>query len=154
MVEGEAGDYVSHSAATCECFTAARPLELTPERNASLKILIVDDSAMSRKLVMKALPPELNAEVTQAGNGEEALAAYHAGNAEVIFLDLTMPVMDGFRALELLKREDANAVVIVISADIQPQAQQRVRDLGAAAFVKKPITPEAMQAALHEIGLL
>lgn len=103
---------------------------------------------------MKALPAELNAEVTQAGNGEEALAAYHAGKAEVIFLDLTMPVMDGFKALELLKREDANAVVIVISADIQPQAQQRVRDLGAAAFVKKPITPEAMQAALHEIGLL
>ena len=45
-------------------------------------------------------------------------------------------------------------MVIVISADIQPQAQQRVRDLGAAAFVKKPITPEAMQAALYEVGLI
>lgn len=109
---------------------------------------------MSRKLVMKALPAGLDVVVTQAANGEEALAAYHAGHAEVIFLDLTMPVMDGFRTLELLKSEDANAVVIVISADIQPQAQQRVRDLGAAAFVKKPITPEAMQAALYEIGLI
>lgn len=109
---------------------------------------------MSRKLVMKALPAELDAVITQAANGEEALAAYHAGHAEVIFLDLTMPVMDGFRTLELLKREDANAVVIVISADIQPQAQQRVRELGAAAFVKKPITPDAMQAALYEIGLV
>lgn len=124
------------------------------QRNARLKILIVDDSAMSRKLVLKALPAELQAVVTQATNGEEALAAYHAGHAEVIFLDLTMPVMDGFRTLEQLKREDANAVVIVISADIQPQAQQRVRDLGAAAFVKKPITPEAMQAALYEVGLI
>ncbi len=119
-----------------------------------MKILIVDDSMMSRKLVLKALPEELNAVVTQAANGEEALAAYHAGHAEVIFLDLTMPVMDGFRTLELLKQEDANAVVIVISADIQPQAQQRVRALGAAAFVKKPITPEAMRAALYEVGLI
>ncbi|HUE94867.1 response regulator [Pseudomonas sp.] len=119
-----------------------------------MKILIVDDSAMSRKLVMKALPSGLDMVVTQAANGEEALAAYHAGHAEVIFLDLTMPVMDGFRTLELLKSEDANAVVIVISADIQPQAQQRVRGLGAAAFIKKPITPEAMQAALYEIGLI
>lgn len=119
-----------------------------------MKILIVDDSLMSRKLVMKALPEDLNAVVTQAANGEEALAAYHAGHAEVIFLDLTMPVMDGFRTLELLKQEDANAVVIVISADIQPQAQQRVRALGAAAFVKKPITPEAMQTALYEVGLI
>jgi CheY-like chemotaxis protein len=124
------------------------------QRIARLKILIVDDSAMSRKLVMKALPADLQAVVTQATNGEEALVAYHAGHAEVIFLDLTMPVMDGFRTLEQLKREDANAVVIVISADIQPQAQQRVRDLGAAAFVKKPITPEAMQAALHQVGLI
>ncbi len=124
------------------------------KRNASLNILIVDDSAMSRKLVMKALPEDLGAVVTQAANGEEALAAYHAGHGEVIFLDLTMPVMDGFRTLEQLKREDANAVVIVISADIQPQAQQRVRELGAAAFVKKPITPEAMRAALYEIGLI
>jgi two-component system chemotaxis response regulator CheY len=119
-----------------------------------LKILIVDDSAMSRKLVMKALPAGLDVVVTQAANGEEALAAYHAGHAEVIFLDLTMPVMDGFRTLELLKSEDANAVVIVISADIQPQAQQRVRNLGAAAFIKKPITPEAMQAALYDVGLI
>lgn len=119
-----------------------------------MKILIVDDSAMSRKLVMKALPPELEAEISQAANGEEALTAYHAGNAEVIFLDLTMPVMDGFRTLELLKHEDANAVVIVISADIQPQAQQRVRELGAAGFVKKPITPEAMRVALHDVGLI
>ncbi|QLC74478.1 response regulator [Pseudomonas sp. LPB0260] len=124
------------------------------ERKARLKVLIVDDSAMSRKLVMKALPDELKAEVTQAANGQEALDAYHAGHAEVIFLDLTMPVMDGFSTLELLKREDANAVVIVISADIQPQAQQRVRELGAAAFVKKPITPEAMQVALRQIGLI
>lgn len=124
------------------------------ERRDCLKILIVDDSAMSRKLVMKALPPELEAEISQAANGEEALTAYHAGNAEVIFLDLTMPVMDGFRTLELLKHEDANAVVIVISADIQPQAQQRVRELGAAGFVKKPITPEAMRVALHDVGLI
>jgi len=82
------------------------------------------------------------------------LVAYHEGKAEVIFLDLTMPVLDGFQTLEKLKREDANAVVIVISADIQPQAQQRVRELGASAFVKKPITPEAMQKALYEIGLI
>lgn len=124
------------------------------QRIARFKILLVDDSAMSRKLVLKALPADLQAVVTQATNGEEALAAFHAGHAEVIFLDLTMPVMDGFRTLEQLKREDANAVVIVISADIQPQAQQRVRDLGAAAFIKKPISPEVIQAALYDVGLI
>lgn len=44
--------------------------------------------------------------------------------------------------------------MIVISADIQPLAQERVRSLGAAAFVKKPITPEAMEKALFDVGLI
>ncbi|MCJ8169477.1 response regulator [Atopomonas sediminilitoris] len=119
-----------------------------------MKVLIVDDSSMSRKLVMRALPEDFATQITQAGNGVEALEAFHSGAAEVIFLDLTMPVMDGFNTLEALKKEDANAIVIVISADIQPIAQERVRNLGAAAFVKKPITPEAMEQALFDVGLI
>jgi CheY-like chemotaxis protein len=119
-----------------------------------MKVLIADDSSLSRKLLFKALPDVLTSEVSQAANGEEVLAAYEAGQAEIIFLDLTMPVMDGFEALEHLHRRDANAVVIVVSADIQPQARQRVIELGAAAFIKKPISSEAMLATLHEIGVL
>lgn len=119
-----------------------------------MKVLIADDSSLSRKLLLKALPDVLSAEVSQAANGEEVLAAYAAGQAEIIFLDLTMPVMDGFETLERLHRLDANAVVIVVSADIQPQARQRVIELGAAAFIKKPISSEAMVATLHEIGVL
>ena len=56
--------------------------------------------------------------------------------------------------LEALKREDANVVIVVISADIQPLARQRVVDLGAAAFVAKPVTAEALLNALHFIGVL
>ena len=119
-----------------------------------MKVLIVDDSSMSRKLVLKALPEGFATQITQAANGAEALDAFHDGLAEVIFLDLTMPVMDGFNTLEALKKEDANAIVIVISADIQPLAQERVHSLGAAAFVKKPITPEAMEKALFDVGLI
>ena len=119
-----------------------------------MKVLIADDSSFSRKLLLKALPEVLTNEVSQAANGEEVLAAYEAGQAEIIFLDLTMPVMDGFEALEHLHRRDANVVVIVVSADIQPQARQRVTELGAAAFIKKPISSEAMLATLHEIGVL
>jgi hypothetical protein len=41
-----------------------------------------------------------------------------------------------------------------VSADIQPQARELVMALGAAAFIKKPISSEAMLATLHEIGVL
>lgn len=119
-----------------------------------MKVLIADDSSMSRKLVLRSLPAVLTEDTRQACNGVEVMEAYHAGLVELLFLDLTMPIMDGFQTLEALKREDANVVVVVISADIQPQARQRVFDLGAAAFVAKPVTAEAVLNALHVIGVL
>src|SRR2546430_7944667 len=102
-------------------------------------ILVVDDSPMARKMLIKALPPEWNVDITQAGNGIEALSAYRSGRAEVMFLDLQMPEMDGYTVLEQLRKEDLNTFVIVVSADIQPLAQERVKQLGAIAFVKKPV---------------
>lgn len=119
-----------------------------------MKVLIADDSSMSRKMVLRSLPESLTEDVRQVCNGSEVMEAYHAGQVDLLFLDLTMPVMDGFQTLEALKREDANVVVVVISADIQPLARQRVFDLGAAAFVAKPVTAEAVLNALHVIGVL
>jgi two-component system chemotaxis response regulator CheY len=109
---------------------------------------------MARKMLIKALPPSWDVEISQAGNGVEAMDAYRAGKAAVMFLDLTMPVMDGYQVLEALQKEDLNSFVIVISADIQPIAQQRVKDLGAIAFVKKPVTSEVLEDVLKKYGVL
>lgn len=117
-------------------------------------VLVVDDSSMSRKLVIKSLPANWNVEVHQASNGQEALALYRQGKAHIIFLDLTMPVMDGFEVLETLKREGLNAFVIVISADVQPKAQERAKQLGAMAFLKKPVKTEEISQVLREHGIL
>jgi two-component system chemotaxis response regulator CheY len=117
-------------------------------------ITIVDDSAISRKLMIKALPPDWDVEITHAANGQEAIEAYHAGKADVMFLDLTMPVMDGFQVLETLKKEGLNTFVIVVSADIQPKAQQRVLALGAMAFIKKPVKTENVISILREFGII
>lgn len=116
-------------------------------------ILVVDDSVMARKMLIKALPPSWDVEITQAGNGIEALAAYRAGKAEVMFLDLTMPELDGYGVLETLQREGLNSFVVVVSADIQPMARERVRQLGAIAFVKKPVNAEQIEAILREYGI-
>jgi len=120
----------------------------------AIPILVVDDSAMSRKLVIKALPPEWEVDIHQAGNGQEALNVYQSSKAQVILLDLTMPVMDGFEVLESLKRDGLTPFVIVISADVQPKAQERVKELGAAAFLKKPIKTDEITQVLKDNGLL
>ena len=117
-------------------------------------ILVVDDSPMARKMLIKALPPSWDIEITQASNGKEAMEAYRAGKADVMFLDLTMPEMDGYQVLEALQKEDLNSFVIVVTADIQPVAQERVLKMGAIAFVKKPVTAEVMDSVLKQYGVL
>ena len=62
-----------------------------------------------------------------------------------------MSVMDGFEALKKIKELDENAKVVVISADIQKQAMDKVRELGALNFVKKPIDLKKMQQILNDV---
>lgn len=120
----------------------------------SLPILVVDDSAMARKMLIKSLPADWDVEISQAANGIEAIEAYRAGKAAVMFLDLTMPVLDGYSVLETLRKEDLNSMVIVVSADIQPVALQRVMAMGAIAFVKKPVSPEIISSVLKQYGVI
>jgi CheY-like chemotaxis protein len=118
-----------------------------------LPIVIADDSLLARKVLTKALPPDWEVDVSYATNGHEALRLYREGKASVMFLDLTMPDMTGYQVLEALQHEDLNTFVIVVSADVQPMAQARVRALGAAAFIAKPVTPQAVLPILKEYGL-
>lgn len=117
-------------------------------------VLICDDSNMARKQVQRALPVNWEVDVSFAANGREALEAIRAGKGELVFLDLTMPEMDGYAVLEAIKEEDLKAVVIVISGDIQPEAQVRVKVLGALDFIKKPINPEKLADTLNKFGLI
>lgn len=116
-------------------------------------LLIVDDSAISRKMIKKSLPPGWDVVISEAANGQEALAAYREGKADIMFLDLTMPVMDGYQVLEALKKDGLNCFVIVISADIQPKARERVMQLGAMDFIQKPIDNKKLTEVLRKYGI-
>lgn len=120
----------------------------------SLPVLICDDSSFARKQMKRALPEGWDVEVTFAGNGLEGLDAIRAGKGEVVFLDLTMPELDGYGVLEQIRKEDLPAMVIVVSGDIQPDAQDRVQKLGAMAFIKKPIDQAKATEVLTQFGIL
>ena len=119
----------------------------------AIPLLICDDSSMARKQVARSLPPDWDVDVSFAVNGSEGLDAIRAGKGEIVFLDLTMPLMDGYDVLETIRSEGLKCMVIVISADIQPKARDRVLGLGALEFIRKPINTEKLQAVLEEFGL-
>lgn len=119
-----------------------------------IPVTIADDSMMSRKAVRRALPADWDIEITEATNGKEALAAVEAGLADVLFLDLTMPELDGFGVLRHLHEQHAKTIVIVISADIQPEAKKLVDALGAFCFLHKPLNPQQLGKVLSDLGLI
>ena len=120
----------------------------------AIPVLICDDSNMARKQVARSLPEGWDVDITFATNGAEGLEAIRAGKGEMVFLDLTMPILDGFGVLESVRAEDLKSVVIVISGDIQPEAHDRVKSLGALDFIKKPVSKEKLQNVLLTYGLI
>lgn len=118
------------------------------------KVLIVDDSSFARKQMARSLPDGWEVEISFAENGLQAVESIKKGLGEVVFLDLTMPVMDGYGALEIIKNEDLPAMVIVVSGDIQPEARDRVRKLGALDFIKKPVDKAKATEVLTQYGIL
>src|SRR5579871_1597309 len=123
-------------------------------RKMSMRVLIVDDSRTARLMLRRALPQALGREVVEAASGSEALARIAAEPIDVMFLDLTMSGLDGYQVLKALKEAGRLPLTIVVSADVQPLAQQRVRALGAMAFVPKNISGTDLTSVVETAGLL
>jgi chemotaxis protein CheY-P-specific phosphatase CheC len=117
----------------------------------SFPVLICDDSALARKQMARSLPATLNADVTFVIHGKNALEELAQKEFKLMFLDLTMPEMDGFETLENMKRLGIQTPVVVVSGDIQPKAKERVFALGAKAFIQKPIGKDELKATLREL---
>ncbi len=115
------------------------------------KILIVDDSRAARIGLRSWLLKDREYEIREAGNGKEALEQFNEFKPDLTFLDLTMPVMDGFEALEKIKQINPNAIVLVLTADIQKRTIERVSGLGAFKVLKKPPVKDVIHEALSEV---
>lgn len=116
----------------------------------SKKILICDDSGIARKQLARVLPSRWDAQVSFSTNGQEALDHIQNEEVDVLFLDLNMPVLDGYQTLEALQSIPNAPKVIVVSGDIQAQALTRVKALGAIDFLKKPVDSELLTATLEQ----
>jgi two-component system, chemotaxis family, chemotaxis protein CheY len=115
------------------------------------KILVVDDSGMSRRTLRKILEPAGHEIIIiEAEEGVVALERYYLEKPDLVFLDLTMTGMYGIDVLNKLREMDPQARVIVASADIQSSTREMVEAGGASAFINKPFTSEKVLSAVTE----
>jgi len=114
-----------------------------------IRVLIVDDSSVMRKIVERALRQsglEISA-VLQAGNGAEALAVVAQNRVDLILCDITMPVMDGLEFVKQLAGvENAKRVpVVMITTEGSESHVVQALSAGARGYIRKPFTAEQVK---------
>ncbi len=119
-----------------------------------MKILICDDSGLARKSLARSIAHYTDQTILFAEHGAEALEIMRSENIDILFLDLTMPVMDGFEVLSHLPVNDHPTQTIVVSGDIQQQAVDRCMALGAFAFFNKPFEKSKFESLIGKLGLI
>ena len=113
-----------------------------------MKILIVDDSALSRRTLRRILEPT-GYELVEADDGMTALEVYFLEKPNLVLLDLVMKGMYGLDVLVKLREMDPKALVVVASADIQSSTRTMVDEAGAHGFINKPFVAEQVIAAIE-----
>jgi CheY-like chemotaxis protein len=112
------------------------------------RALVVDDSATARAIIRRILERSVfNFAVEEAGDGVSAFEAYVRFPAEIVFLDLNMPGIDGVQTLRILRAH--NPAVRVIAMSTSQEWLGRLEGPGPAAFLKKPFSPHDLDRVVH-----
>ena len=117
---------------------------------AAFRILAVDDNADSRQLLKRRLEP-LGFEVREAANGRQAVALCKSWQPHLIWMDMRMPVMDGYEATRTIKAmpELQQTRIIALTASAFEENRQEILDAGCDDFMSKPFRKEELFAALE-----
>jgi CheY-like chemotaxis protein len=113
------------------------------------RILIVDDSPLLRKTARRAVvqagaDPE---RIREAGNGREALDALAKEPADIVLLDINMPVMDGYEFVETQAKDPAlrGLKIALVTTEGNKERLERMAQLGVTSYLRKPFAPEELR---------
>jgi PAS domain S-box-containing protein len=117
-----------------------RPVTCVPLKGGKYKILIADDRDENRCLLKDMLSP-LNAQIIEAVNGVEVLNNAAEFEPDIIFMDLIMPVMDGYEATRRIRQNGSlnHTIVIAVSASVFNQVREASAAAGCDDFLAKPV---------------
>lgn len=116
-----------------------------------IKVMIVDDSRIFRKMLRAAFVETGNEVIGEAGNGSEALELLKSCKPDLVTMDITMPVMDGIEALREIRTTYPDQKVIMVSAAGQKDKVIEALKLGAKDFIQKPFDPDDISVVIDKI---
>ncbi|RRS32938.1 MAG: response regulator receiver protein [Epsilonproteobacteria bacterium (ex Lamellibrachia satsuma)] len=118
----------------------------------ALKVLIVDDDFINRKLLQTLLKKNTSVtEIVEAENGSDALDKIKKDpNIDLILLDIMMPIVDGIEFLKIFRSDIANAHIPVIVLSTDDTRKTEVYDNGANDFLRKPVKEDMLSAKIAQ----
>ena len=134
-------------------FTRADQGRATGEAIMSRRILVVEDQEDSRR-ILRDLLSSADYEMTEAVNGEQALAAVAKQRPDLILMDIQMPVLDGYEATRRIKADPALKdvpIIVVTSYASSGGDEAKARAAGCDDFVPKPFSPRQLLARIRKL---
>jgi predicted ATPase/signal transduction histidine kinase/CheY-like chemotaxis protein/tRNA A-37 threonylcarbamoyl transferase component Bud32 len=127
------------SAKDIETKQAARRVIALEPNQPGYRILIVDDQPINRQLLVKLLNP-LGFELAEASNGQEAIEVWDTFEPHLIWMDMRMPVMDGYEATKQIKSTTKGhaTAIIALTASVLEEERNLVLSAGCDDFMRKP----------------
>ena len=127
------------------------------ERSTPLRVLVVDDNAVNRKLASVVMERGGH-EAVQASDGAQAVEAVERSPFDVILMDVQMPVMDGFEATRQIRdlerlRGAARVPILAVTAGAFEGGRERCRRAGMDGFLAKPVSFDSLLASVEAAGL-
>lgn len=113
------------------------------------RILIVDDSRVSRKMLRNLLELSGYEVVAEAVNGKEGLELFEKMNPDIVLMDITMPEINGIESLRAIKKQRESAKVIIISGTGHNQRKIEAINAGAEIYITKPYDDNEILEALQ-----
>lgn len=116
------------------------------------KILMVDDSRTSKKMLRAILEEGGHLVIGEASNGEEGYIQYKELKPDLVTMDITMPKMDGIECLQLIRKFDSEAKVVMITAAGQKEKMISAIKHGASEFLTKPFDKDEILKVISKVA--
>ncbi len=115
-----------------------------------MRVLVVDDSGIMRKIIIRALNACGVSQIVEAANGREGLAAFQAGPVDIVLTDWNMPEMSGLELLIAIRATGSDVPVIMITTEGEKSSVIEAVQAGVTDYLCKPFEQEDLRNKLEK----
>lgn len=117
-----------------------------------MRVLVADDSSTMRKIILRSLQAVGVTEVTEAADGNEAVALFKPGAFDMVLTDWNMPGMTGLEVLQAIRAQDQKIPVIMVTTEAEKSRVLQAIQAGVSDYLVKPFTADTLKEKLEKHG--